>query len=243
MSPAINVSHNIADVERELSRIARDQLPFATALAITRTAKIIDRELAGEMRGALDNPTPYIAKSTFSTSATKRDLNATIGMRDQASRGASPAQYVQEHFTGTARGMKPYEVALQSIGALPSGMRAVPGNGIKLDRFGNPNRRDVQEVIGAIRRGLSVFKGKGKRTVLTGYFVRKPDDARRQALHLEPGVWRRIGRDAVIPVFLFVEEASYRKRFNLPKLARDVIDREFERELGAAIDQAVRTAR
>ncbi len=239
----ISVSNNIREVQRELDSIARDQLPFATAVAITRTARIVSRELSGELREGLDNPTPYITKSTFSTSAKKQDLNATIGVRDEASRGASPAQYVQEHFTGGARGLKPFEVALQSIGALPRGMRAVPGQGIKRDRFGNPNRRDVQEVIGAVRRGIAVFKGKGKRTVLTGYFIRLPQDRRPQARHLEPGIWRRIGRDAVIPVFLFIEEASYRKRFDLPKLARTVIDRDFNRELATALDQAVRTAR
>lgn len=239
----LSVRDNIKQVQRELSAIARDQIPFASAVAITRTAKILDRELAQEVKAELDSPTPYIAKSTFSTSAKKQDLNATVGIRDQASRGASPAQYVQEHFSGDNRGMKPYEVALQSIGALPRGMRAVPGNGIKLDRFGNPNRRDVQEVIGAVRRGISVFKGKGKRTMLTGYFVRLPSDRRPQARHLEPGIWRRIGRDAVIPVFLFIDEAGYRKRFDLPKLARTVIDRDFNRELAKAIDQAVRTAR
>lgn len=239
----INVSYNIKDVERELNRVARDQLPFASAVAITRTAKILDRELSGQLSAELDSPTPYIARATFSTSARKDRLEATIGVRDQASRGASPAQYVQEHFSGDARGMKPYELALQSIGALPRGMRAVPGAGIKLDRFGNPNRRDVQEVIGAVRRGISVFKGKGKRTVLTGYFVRLPQDRRPQARHLAPGIWRRIGMDAVIPVFLFIDEAGYRKRFDLPKLARTVIDRDFDRELATAIDQAVRTAR
>lgn len=239
----LSVRDNIKEVQRELSAIARDQLPFASAVAITRTAKILDRELAQEVKAELDNPTPYIAKATFSTSAKKQDLNATVGIRDQASRGASPAQYVQEHFSGDNRGMKPYEVALQSIGALPRGMRAVPGNGIKLDRFGNPNRRDVQEVIGAVRRGIAVFKGKGKRTVLTGYFVRLPGDRRPQARHLEPGIWRRIGKDAVIPVFLFIDEAGYRKRFDLPKLARTVIDRNFNAELAKAIDQAVRTAR
>lgn len=239
----LSVRDNIREVQRQLSDIARDQIPFASALAITRTAKILDRELRGELTAELDNPTPYITKATFSTSAKKQDLNATVGIRDQASRGASPAQYVQEHFSGDNRGLKPYEVALQSISALPKGMRAVPGSGIKLDRFGNPNRRDVQEVLGAVRRGIAVFKGKGKRTVLTGYFLRLPQDRRPQARHLEPGIWRRIGRDAVIPVFLFIDEAGYRKRFDLPKLARTVIDRDFNRELAKAIDQAVRTAR
>lgn len=239
----LTVADNIKDVQRQLDRLSREQMPFASAVAITRTAKAVERALGAELRENLENPTPYITRSTFSTSAKKQDLNATIGVRDQASRGASPAQYVQEHFTGSARGMKPYEVALQSIGALPKGMRAVPGAGIKRDRFGNPSAKDVQELIGALRRGVSVFKGRGKRTLLTGWFVRMPGDPRRQVQHIEPGIWRRINREAIIPAFLFIDEATYTKRFDLRKTARTVIDQVFEAELSKALDQAVRTAR
>lgn len=242
----LNISHNIREVERQLSRIAREQIPFATAVAITRTAKLVERSLGDELRGNLDNPSPYITRGTFSTLAKKQNPNAIVGMRDQASRGASPAQYVQEHFTGGTRGLKPFEVALQSIGALPRGMRAVPAEGMRRDRFGNPAAKDVTEIIGALRRGISVFKGKGKSTVLASWFVRMPNDMRRRAQHIEPGIWRRVGpagRDGLVPVFLFVNEASYSKRFDLRTTATKVVDRVFEGELAKALDQALRTAR
>ncbi len=242
----LSVRDNIKEVERQLSSIARDQLPFATAVALTRTAKVVERSLAAELKEQLENPTPYITRGTFSTSAKKQDLNATIGVRDEASRGASPAQYIQEHFTGTARGMKPYEVALQSIGALPRGMRAVPGQGIKRDRFGNPSAKDVLELIGALRRSVGVFKGKGKRTVLASWFVRLPGDSRRKVQHIEPGIWRRVGplgRDGLIPAFLFIDEAKYTKQFDLRRTATKTVGLVFADELRRALDQAVRTAR
>lgn len=239
----LTVRDNIKQVQRELDAIARDQVPFAAALAITRTAKILDRELAGEVRGSFENPTPYVTRSTFSTSAKKTDLTALVGIRDKGDRSPAPSRYLFPHFFGGDRGLKPFELALQSIGALPQGMRAVPGAGIKLDRFGNPGRQAVVEVIGALKRGISVFKGRGKRVQLTGYFVRMPGDTRAQARHLEPGIWRRIGGDAVIPVFLFVEPSGYQKVFDLPKLGQEVVTREFPRELASALDRALRTAR
>lgn len=242
----INISHNIRDVQRQLSSIAREQIPFATAVAITRTARLVERSLGDELRSNLDNPSPYITRGTFSTAAKKQDPNAIVGVRDQASRGASPAHYVQEHFTGGARGLKPFEVALQSIGALPLGMRAVPAEGMRRDRLGNPAARDVTELVGALRRGISVFKKKGKSTVVASWFVRLPGDTRRRAMHIEPGIWRRVGpagRDGLVPVFLFVEEARYSKRFDLRTIATKVVDRAFENEMAKALDQALRTAR
>ncbi len=239
----LRITDNIKEVTRYLDGIAKEQAPFATAVAITRTAKHVDAELRATLGSVFDNPTSYIVRSTFSTSAKKTDLNATIGVRDQATRGASPAQYVRESFTGKSRGLKPYEVALQASGALPSGMRAVPGAGLKLDRFGNPDRKQITEILGALRRRIAVFSGRGKRVTRIAYFVRNPGDARPQARHLEPGVWRRIERDAVVPVFLFVKEAAYSKVIDLPAIAGRVVSIRFADEFGKALAGAVRTAR
>lgn len=239
----LNISSNIREVVRALDGVARDQVPFATAVAITRTAKLLDTELRSTLTSVFDNPTAYITRSTFSTSAKKNDLNATVGIRDQATRGASPAQYVRESFTGKSRGLKPYEVALQAAGALPQGMRAVPGVGLKLDRFGNPDRKQITEILGALRRRIAVFSGRGKRVTRIAYFIRNPGDMRPQARHLAPGVWRRIERDAVIPVFLFVKDASYSRVIDLPAIAGRVITTRFSDEFGKALANAVRTAR
>ncbi len=239
----INISHNIREVTRYLDGVAREQAPFATAVAMTRVAKHVDAELVRTLESVFDSPTSYIVSSTFSTSAKKTDLNAIVGVRDQAMRGASPAHYVRESFTGANRGLKPFEAALQAIGALPKGMRAVPGSGLKLDRFGNPDRRQITEIIDSLRHRAAVVPGRGRNSTRTDYFVRNPGDGRRQLRHLAPGIWKRIERHTVVPMFLFVKEASYTKVIDLPGLAERVVKLRFNDEFATSLDHAIRTAR
>jgi len=230
---------------RGLSEKAKKQIPFATAVAITRTAKAVEKGLQKELGDTFDQPSRYITRGTFATKANKQTLSATVGMRDQSARGASPAQYVKESFGGGARGMKPYELAMQSMGALPAGYRAVPGAGIKLDKSGGPNRKALTEIFGALKRGARVYAGRGKNMRQEGYFVvSTTKTARTNAL--APGLYRRTGAgrgSRIQAVFYFVREATYKKVIDLPAITKQGIDAVFSREFEAALAQALATAR
>lgn len=238
----INVRDNAAELTRRLSATARDQVPFATALALTRTAKALERSLQLELGQVFNNPTPFVARGTFSTSANKRELTATVGMRDRARDGrAGPAMYVKESFSGGARDLKPFERALKKLGALPQGYKAVPGADLKTDRYGNPDRKTLTEIIGALSSGFSVHTGRGKRASLVGYFVVMPGAAGRTAHFKRPGIFRRVQRGAersVQCMLVFQTAASYRKRIDLPTLARAVVTRDFDRLFKGALAQA-----
>ena len=237
---AINVRTNVKAMIADLDRVQRQQVPFATAYALTQTAKAVERELQAEMARDFESPSPYTLRSTFSTSATKVRLSAMVGIKDKKpAGGTAPAVLLKEHFTGGERGNKPMEKAMRSIGALPDGWLVVPGAGMPLDAYGNPRRKDVAELIGALRTGLNVHKGKGKRAQTTGYFV----IAVGSGSHLEPGIYKRINNRVVKPMFVFVQHARYRKRIDLPLLARRVVDRVFDAELQKSRAYALRTAR
>lgn len=247
MAVTISIRDNIKDATRWLSDYERNQVPFAAALALTRTGKVVEKGLQQTMTDVFDNPTPFITRGTFATSAKKSDLTTTVGMRDQARNGrGSPADYVREQFYGGERGEKAFERAFRAIGALPAGWRAIPAAGIKSDRYGNPDRRAVAEVLGAMRRGLSVFSGRGKRAAQVGYFVVMPGTSDPRVLGLQPGVWRRTQRGgdrAVVPVFVFTQQAAYTPRIDLPALASQISAVEFPRQFAAALSRALRTAR
>lgn len=213
------------------------QARYAAAVALTRTAKEVDKRLVADMQSTLDKPSPYTTRGTYSTSATPNKLEAVIGLKDKGQR-VPPALLLKEHFTGGARGNKPFELALAGMGALPRGWRAIPGQGMPLDAYGNPRRTTVREILGALRSKMHVYKGRGKRMAVVGYFV-VPVGA---ASHLEPGIYWRSNARAIRPMFLFVQAAGYRKRFDLPRLASTVVARElpaiFDREMANAIATA-----
>lgn len=235
----ISVQADIKAATRYLDDVQRRQIPFATALALTRTAKQAEKALSDHLVRRLESPSPYTKRSTFSTSATKTTLQAMVGIKDKKpAGGTAPAVLLKEHFSGGARGNKPMEKAIASMGLLPSGWRMVVGAGMPVDAYGNPRRNAVRELIGALRSRMQVYKGKGKRAAAVGYFAVPVGT---QA-HLSPGIYWRKGR-AIRPMFLFVKQASYRKRFDLPTIARDVVAREFDSNFNAALGSALATAR
>ncbi|MEZ0246098.1 MAG: hypothetical protein ACAH09_05620 [Methylophilaceae bacterium] len=241
----IRITHNLDKLVKHLNAIEK-QIPFAAAKTLTVIGKQAKSQLGSDIRDVFERPTPYIANSPFSTVATKAKPETIVGIRDQASRGASPAQYIKEHFGGGIRGSKPFEMLLGGMGVLPAGWKAVPAAGLKLDAFGNPSRAQLKEILGALRTGLRVASGRGKRQSLQGYFVVLPGKTHRLSAHLSPGIWRRIersGRSVIIPVFIFVSNANYRDSINLRKIAANVIERDFNAVFAREMVNALGTAK
>lgn len=242
----IDVSDNIKEVTKQLDDLARKQVPFATARALTATGRDVRQGLTNTMGSVFASPTSFVMRSPFSTVATKAKPEVTVGIKDQGNGRASPADYLKEHFSGGARGFKPMELAMQSIGALPGGWRAIPAAGMKLDRNGNPNRNQVREVLGALKSAMRVHSGKGKRAQTITLFVRPVNGAPKRIEHLAPGIWQRTNTASgakLEPVFLFVRGADYQKVIDLPKLTAEIVQAKFAGHFDTAMQDALRTAR
>lgn len=228
------------DIKQTLAMLAgaQKQVTYAAAVALTRTAKRVEQELRKDL-STLD-ATKYTKESTFIAPAKPAKLEAIVGIKDKKpGRGSSPAQILKEHFTGGVRGNKPMEKALMAMGVLPNGMRVTVGPGMKLDRFGNPNRAEVTQLLNSLRTRMQVFKGRGKNARAIGYFVILPG----AKSHLPPGIYQRIGRDAIKLMLNYINAATYRKRFDLARSARPVVDRHFQAEFVSAYQAALATAR
>lgn len=246
----VSVTDNLKDTLRGLDDLALKQAPFATAVALTRTAKGGSVSLQAELPRVFDNPTPGIARGTFSTSATKAKPAAEFGMRDKENaRGFSPAKYTAEHFSSGARDLKRFERALVAIGAMPDGYKAMPGEDMEIDRYGNPDKKKIIEMLATLRAGskLGAFTGRGKKQKLVAYFVVQPGASDPRVGGMLPGVYRRISsgtsQSVARAVFIFVRNTAYDRRIDLPSLARDVINREFGQHFSTALAQAVSTSR
>lgn len=228
------------ELKRSLSDMASKQVPFAAALAITKTAKSVEARLQSDMAGAFKSPSPYVKRATFTQIANKRDLTATVGIKDmKPAGGTSPSLLLKEHFTGGIRGRKPFEKAIETIGGLPHGWRAIPGEGITLDSYGNPSRKEIGEMLGSLRSKMQVFKGRGKRLILIGYFI-VPVGA---TTHLYPGIYKRMAHQSIKPLFIFVKSAAYKKVIDFERSANEIVAREFNPNFDSAFTDAMRTAK
>jgi hypothetical protein len=230
---SVDTSGTIAMLAR-----AEKQVRYAAAVALTRSAKRVESRVKSDL--AKLDASPYTLRSTFSTSATKSKLEAMVGIKDKKpGRGTAPAILLKEHFGGGSRGNKPMEKALAAMGVLPNGWRVVAGAGMPLDAYHNPKRAAITELLGSLKSRASVFKGRGKNIKLIGYFVVLPS----ARSHLQPGIYKRVGRDAIKPMLIFIKAATYRSRFDLSRTAQSVVSQHFNAEFNAAYAAALATAR
>lgn len=229
------------------------QVRFAAAVALTKTAKAVEVAEKREMRDVFDRPTPNTMNSTYVKPATPQTLAAEIGIKNFAGKGIAADKYLAAQIKGGSRRMKRFEKALQSVGALPDGYRAVPGAAAKMDAFGNMQGGQIVQILSFFKafpemgykanmsdkRRMQLAKG-SKKSVGFAYFVGRPGD------RLPLGIYQRFNLShgsAIKPVIIFVPHATYQAVFDFKFVAAGVVDREWARQFDSALTEAMRTAR
>jgi len=243
----------IAQVTADVDR-GKKQVQFATRVALTRVAKKAAGAEEREMRDTFDRPTPFTMSGLFVKPATATNLTAEVKLKDFAGKSSTPAAvYMAAQIKGGGRGMKRFERALASIGALPPGYRVVPGDGAKLDSYGNMDRGQIVQILSYFRafpeagykanmtdkRRQSLARGsKAKQGV--SYFVGRPGD------RLPLGVYQRTHfarGTAIKAVMIFVRSVTYQAIFDFEFVATSTVDKEFPTEFQQALAEAIATQR
>lgn len=249
------VTSNLAGVVEGWASVAQDQVPYATAVALTRTAQEAKRAVEAALPSVIDRPTPYTMRGFRLWPATKTKLVAEVDFRDSFGKGSHARDYLAPQVFGGTRKLKAFERSLQRVGLLPAGMAAVPGAAAKIDAYGNMARGQVVQLLSYLRafgeqgyrsnitqkRKDALSAGvKGKRGM--SYFVGRPGGGKKPL-----GIWLReeFGQlgSSVKPVVLFVKTPTYRKRLDVPGISARVIKERFTPNMHTAMRQAMSTAR
>lgn len=144
---------------RDLSDTARDQVPFATSLAINATLDDVEKNSVKHMRKAMDRPTPFTLKANAKRRASKRNLSGVIFVKD------AQASYLQWLETGGTRGPK---------------KRAIPiARSLRLNKYGNMPKGSVARTLA----GPNVFSGTPKGGGQPGIYRRLGATADKKAGH------------------------------------------------------------
>lgn len=219
----LEIKTNTDAVLKLLEELPRNQIPFATALALTRTAQKVHEEIKRKLPSIYDRPTPWTVGGMYVKPARKNALSASVKFKDrsEATKGLPAAEYLQPSVYGVARKPKAFERLLQRAGVLPSGWYAVPSKHVALDSYGNVPRGTVTKILSQLQASrdsaqnerASVRRKRNRRQMYGRYFLAYP--SREITRHLTPGIYERIGGGmAVRPVFLFVDKPPvYRQQF------------------------------
>lgn len=210
----------------------RRGVDIGRAIALTKTAKLIEKAEVEEMKAVFDRPTPFTLNSVFITPATPENLEAEVFIKDETIKGRSAREYLIPELEGGVRVEKRSEAILRKTGILPPGMFVVPGAGAKLDQYGNIGVGQIQQILSALRvsetvAGHTSDRPRDKRRQRKGlpqFFVSRRSGATR---HLPRGIWLRQGRN-VKPIMIFVNQASYQKRLDFERVGTDIVNLHFE---------------
>lgn len=241
----ISVKNDLDRMRTLLTDFERKQLPFASALALTRLAGRAREDLKSEMSSAFDRPTPFTMNSLALKPATKSNLEAKVGFKDWAPKGVPAGRYLRAQIEGGPRTDKSSERKLRAAGVLPGGYFMMPARGARKNGYGNVSPGHVVKVLSAVgalstagSAGNRSGRGRGKRRN-ENYFVVQPG-ARNG---LPPGIYRRTPQGGHILDFIFTKQPKYAPRFRFGPVAQDSYQRNAPGEFAKALRDAFRMAR
>jgi hypothetical protein len=241
---------------KQLQRLNARGISFATQRATNNVAFKVRDAWKTKAAQVFDRPTPFTRNAVLVQRAgTFRSASGFTGtgtevarvfIRDEAA-GITPQVYLQQQVVGGERRLKRHERALQAAGVLPSGFFVVPGEGVKLDNFGNVRPGQITRILSALRASNDAgqnqtdnSRAKARRRNAAVIFALPAQRGR-----LLPGVYERRGR-AITPLLIFVRGARYRPRFDIFQYAREVVQREavpeMQKQVVSEIDRALAKA-
>jgi hypothetical protein len=248
----ISIKSDILRILPKLDRFTKRHAPTIVSGALNQTAKQVQIDVREAIQTVFDRPTPYTVRSTFLRPATKARLEAHVGIKDEAVKGIAPIKYLAAQIYGGSRNDKRSEKLLRSFGILADGYSIVPGQGLKLDRYGNISRGIIQRILSQLKANHDSYANE---TVASR--KRKRATAQPQARYfaipvgsntsrLAPGIYARFGfssGSAIKPILMFVKTPRYKARLHFHDIGMKAINANLERNLRKAYEIAIATAR
>lgn len=230
----IQIRSNALEIRRWLDDAQKKQIPFATVMAMTQTAKDVSWEEIGVMQRVFDRPTPYTLNALQVKPATKAKMIASVEFKEF---GGTPAKrFLNPEVYGGPRSQKSHE---RQIAPLLKGYSyLVPARGTALNQFGNVPGATIRRVLSQLRvspnadaNASSSKRSKANRRA-QAFFVNKQGNM----------VMQRKGK-LVTPFLVGVKSPNYRKRFPFHETAEAVVRERFSVNFEIAFQRAMATAR
>ncbi|MBN9078531.1 MAG: hypothetical protein BGN87_00205 [Rhizobiales bacterium 65-79] len=234
----ISFETNIREWTAWMTDLERNQLPFATALALTNTANGLREYHRDLLPIIFDRPTRFTMNSLRVTPATKASPVASVWFKDSA---RAQSHYLLPQVEGGGRPLKRFEKWLVNRGLMSASERAVPAKGLRLDAYGNISAGTITQILSQLAASPDAHQWETARSRKRAgpqrarYFVpRQPG--------LPRGVWRRQGKK-LEPVLIFVSTVSYQARYHFFDLSNAYANAHFPRNFADAMARAIATAR
>jgi len=246
----LSYGDDIQKATRLLDDVQKKQIPFASSVALNKTASEVQDALNAGTH-VFDRPKPLTRKATYFKRSTKSNLVAEVGLK-QRTAGGPVDEYLEAEVEGGRRADKRSEILLKRAGILPAGFQTRPGSGARLDAYGNMSRGQIVQILSYFRTfgGIEQSGRNGRKATLSARLNRR--SGARAAVEyfvvppgypgLATGIWQRKARK-VAPVLIFIRPPVYRKRYDFYGIATSVANARIDRNFNDALRYALDTAR
>lgn len=124
---SINVTHDLDKLKKKLNYIERKQIPFATAKALTDTAKEVQQKEVEQLEKDIDRPAPFTKRGFYIRRATKNNLVSVIGIKD-----------IQAKYLG---------LQVEGGTQTPANKAIVRPANLKLNKYGNLTKGRIKKLL------------------------------------------------------------------------------------------------
>ena len=231
----------VKKASQKLTKVQRQQLPFAIANALTQTAKGLVQEEKKEMRRDFNKPIKYTLDSSFYLPASKNDNppTATFGLRQFAGKGTPANRYLGPNIFGGRRGEKSSERRLRTAGILPSGYLTAPGRDAGILGNGNMRKGEITRLLAAVSAlgaDSSTSASRKRNKNVRGYYVAYKGGKAVGIRHRAKGSDSR-------KILNFIRSPNYQKRYDYYETANRYVKRKAVPNFRKALNFALATAK
>ena len=223
---------NLTQFLRSIEK-TRQQIPFATAKALTLTVKDVREGLKTEMQRVFKAPTPYTLRSLYMKSATKASLAAEVGHIDFGGKGGAAGKYLKPQVFG---GSRPFKRSERQLGEYWVPTRRTP-----LNSYGNIRRGTMTQVLSVLGKNPDYYQNTTKRSRKRN--KKLPEYFTSHGGRLPAGVWQRSGRKSIKPILFFTKSPGYTPRYDFFGISRKITAEQFPLHFRSTMAEAMRTAR
>lgn len=225
-----SVTIDLSQLQNDL-RNFQEQIPFASAKALTGLAQRVKTKEAEAIGQVFDNPTPFTLNALYAKSATKTDLQSKVGFKDAGYYGGNQTHYLTSEIIGGERESTKLERYLRSKNYLHHNELLIPTSAVKLNNNGNMPLKQINDMLLGLQQGYN-------RRFEYNYFIPPAGS------HLKRGVWRSTwSTGSIAPMVLFIKRTDYNERLRFYTLALETVESDFYQIAGDAVQLALDTLR
>lgn len=227
---------------KTLNKINSDIMPDVLADSLTRMANKVRSEIKEEMKRVFDRPTRYTLNSMYVKPAKKgmQEMYSETGFIDFSGKGTPAAKYIKPEVEGGKRNLKGFELRLKAAGILPSGYYTAPGNGAKLNQYGNISQGTIQQILSYFSaqrdHHQNTKRGTGRRQQRNKFVVLNEENGK------AGGIWKMGAGNNMVCIMNFIKSPSYKAVLDINRIKNQAFDDNMARYTRESFDKEMKRA-